>query len=462
MQVLRRSLVLCACAGCMSASHAMVASALVREDEQLGGAAPGFLVSAISNSAVNGIGGWAFTVNASDGASTVSTAWGSIGGACPCPGTVIFQEGTYAGYEQSSWESFFGMDDAGQIAYSPSVIQVGGPGTSLDSVWVNDTPALIEEDAVADAPGQFSSFNSRPGITRDGKPYWVGGLTDTQGGSTQNRALFFGADASIVIEGGVDSFLGFTVDNIDFDVRFSETGSNYLTGVDIDTGSSSNDTVLVRNGSVLTAGGLNVREGDLVAASIGGLAGEQWTAFDFLGINEAGDVFFTADTNATSSLDEIVYQNGQIVQREGDVVSNLAGDNLTISGAIEGGYQNGNGDWTVIWDVNTTGGNVEALIINGVVVLQEGDAVDWNNDGVIDAGDNNGVIANFTGISALTMSDRDGLDVSVYFTADIDFFGTSSSTDDLEGGFVFTYTIPAPGATAVFGLAVFCASRRRR
>ena len=437
----------------------MVASALVREDEQLAGAAPGQLVSAISNSAVNGVGGYSFTVNTSDGTTTLSNAWGhATGGA----GGILFMEGAYAGYQQSAWESFFGMDDLGQIAYSPTVTQIGGGGTILDSVWVNSSPVLIEEDGITAAPGLFSSFNSRPGMTRDGKPFWVGGLTDTQGGSTQNDALFFGADASIAIQGGVDTFLGFVVDDVDFDSRFSEFGSSYLAGVSIDTGSSLNDTVLVSNGSVLTAGGLNVREGDLVAASIGGLAGEQWSSFDFLGINEAGDVFFTGNTNAASSQNEFVYQNDQIVQREGDVVSNLAGDNLTINGAIEGGYQNADGDWTVIWDVDTTSGNVEALIINGVVVLQEGDAVDWNNDGVIDAGDNNGVIVNFTGISALSMGNRDGMDVSVYFTADVDFFGTSSTLDDLEGGFVFTYTIPAPGAAAVFGLAAIGASRRRR
>lgn len=457
----RKAVVVCAVVGLASAADAMFATALVREDEQLSGLAPGFLVSSINNSAVNGTGGWSFTVNASDGSNTISTAWGHIGGACPCPGTVIFQEGTYAGFEQTAWESFFGMDDAGQIAYSPTVNRIGGP-TGLDTVWVNDTPILSEEDPIPGAPGQFSSFNSRPGITRDGKPYWVGGLTSTPGGSTQERALFFGAGASIVIEGGVDTFLGFTVDNIDFDVRFSELGSSYLTGVDIDTGSSSNDTVLVKDGAVLTAGGGNIREGDLLGAGIGGLAGEAWSSFDNLGVNEAGDVFFTGDTTAAVAQDEFVFQNGMIVQREGDVVSNLAGDSFTISGSIEGGYQNGNGDWAVVWDVDTTGGNVEALIVNGKIVLMEGDAVDWNNDGVIDANDNNGKLADFTGIAAVTMSDRDGDWVSIYFTADIDFFGTSSSSDDLEAGMVITYRIPAPGAAAIFGLAGAAALRRRR
>ena len=42
---------------------------------------------------------------------------------------------------------------------------------------------LVEEDPVAAFPGQLSTFNSRPGITADGIPYWVGGITDTQGGS---------------------------------------------------------------------------------------------------------------------------------------------------------------------------------------------------------------------------------------------------------------------------------------
>ena len=66
---------------------------------------------------------------------TVSQAWGHpTGGA----GSVLFQEGTFGPLVQTSWESFFGIDDAGQVCYSAS--GTGGPAGGFDSVWVNATP----------------------------------------------------------------------------------------------------------------------------------------------------------------------------------------------------------------------------------------------------------------------------------------------------------------------------------
>ena len=47
-------------------------------------------------------------------------------------------------------------------------------------VWIGPMVVLNEEDPVATLPGQFSTFNSRPGITSDGIPYWVGGISTIQ------------------------------------------------------------------------------------------------------------------------------------------------------------------------------------------------------------------------------------------------------------------------------------------
>ena len=56
--------------------------------------------------------------------------------------------------------------------------------------------------------------------------------------------------------------------------------------------------------------------------------------------------------------------------------------------------------------------------------------MDLDGDGFVDAG---AVVSSFTGISTLTLSYRGrGWDVNVYFTADVDTAGTSSTTDDVE------------------------------
>jgi len=431
-----------------------IASAQIREDTELPGA-PGENIDAINNSAVNHVGGFAFTVNTSGSGTTLSHAWGNaLGG----PGTVIRTEGTFGDLVQTSWESFFGMSDAGMIGYSPISDRIGG-STGLDGAWVDDTPILNEEDPVPTIPGQFSTFNSRVGITGDGKPYWVGGISDTQGGSTQNRVLFFDVTATPLLMGG-DAIAGIpelvsTGSSIDFDTRATVSGGvpHYITVALVDSGSSTNDDVLVIDDSAVFIDGFVTREASPVPAAAGGLPGENWDNFDFLGITPSGEWFLTGDTDADAALDEFVMVSGGIVLREGDILM-YGGDPYTLSGSIEGGYMNDDGDWAVIWDANDpTATNVEVLILNGEIVLKEGDPVDWNGDGVIDPGDNGGILTDFTGISALTLGDRDEFNkVTLCFTADIDFSGTV-----LEGGFLMPVPAgPVVGACGVGAVDAGC------
>lgn len=424
-----------------SAVQAQVASALLQEDGPLPGL-PGETISSISNTAVNHVGGYAVTVNTS-GTATLSNVWGS---ATRTAGSVLRTEGTIGDFTQTSFESFFGLADDGKIHYGTTDTNNVTLETGLDSVYLSDEPVLREGDSIASVGGELSTFNSRPGVTGNGIPYWAGGFTSGFGGSTANRALFMGSPPTPLLMGG-DFVTGVVepvkMSTLDFDYRMSEAGSSYIIAAAVDA-SSSIDTVLIVDGAAVMIDGQIVREGSPVAAVAGGLSGENWANFDYLGINESGNWFATGDTSADTSMDEFVMKDGAIVLREGDMI-----DGYTISGAIEGGYMNADGDWAVIWDVDTISGNVEALILNGSVVLLEGDAVDWNNDGVIDANDNSGNLANFTGVTSLTVGDRlPNGDVDLYFTADIDFLGTSSTTDDLEGYFrlsVSTSTGCLPG-----------------
>lgn len=444
-------------------ANAQVASAQIRED----GAAPaglpaGYIVGSISNPAQNRVGGWGFGFNGEDPAAIGPTISAFFGNAAGGAGALLRQEGTFAGFEQTSFESFWGLGDAGVINYSPSVTRLSDGTTGLDGVWSDSTPVAVEEDPSVSEPGRFVSFGSRPNSLADGTPVWVGGLTDTQGGGTQDRYLYLGTESNPVLgSGSVIAGQG-TISagsGIDFDFRFSGDGSNYLTPVDIAEGSSTDDGLLVQNGNALFINGGVVREASPNMAN-GALPGENWDNFDFMGVSNAGDTWFTGDTDAATSEDEFVAMNNDIILREGASISTPSG-NATISGSIEGGYMNDSGDWAVIWDVDVASGdNLEALIVNGVGILLEGDSVDWNGDGVIDAGEQSNAIANFTGISALTVGERaaDGT-FQVAFTADIDFDGTSTSSDDLEGGFLIT--VPAPGTLALLGLGGLAIRRRR-
>ena len=154
----------------------------------------------------------------------------------------------------------------------------------------------------------------------------------------------------------------------------------------------------------------------------------------------------TGDTSAATTSDEFIAVDGNIVLREGDMLT--TGE--IVSGSIEGGFMNEAGDWGAIWDVD--GGALEALIVNGGLLLKEGDAIDWDGDGIIDPA---AILTNFTGTSTLVIGDP-GIDsfFDVYFTADIDVAG-----EVLEG--YFKMTVPEPSAALLLGVGLMLLRRRR-
>jgi hypothetical protein len=396
--------------GMTFACGAQVASAILRTNDPLGGST----VSAINNTGVNHVGGYALTVNTADGLSRV---WGNLSGGAPPPGgAIIRREGEFDGIMQTSYEAFFGIGST-NVTYSP--IGNGGGFTGLDCVFRDDTRIMAERDPHPSLAGQFWSFGSRPSITSDGQVWFVGGITSTAGGTTQNRGLFTGGNStSVVLLGGqmvsgLDSPLN-TGTTVDFDFRVSGSGQHYIAPVVLSTGSTANDGAVVFDGAGLTAGNSLVREGTVVPVSVGGDGIETYQNFDFMGVTDAGSWMVTGDTNAATTADEYVMVNGMMVLRDGAVIGSD-----TVQGDIEGGYLNNDGDWAVVWDVSNN--TIEALIVNGQIVLREGDTVDWTGDGVAEV---DSLLTDFTGISALTLSDRAGGAVQAYFTANVNVGGT--------------------------------------
>jgi hypothetical protein len=167
------------------------ASALLHEGDTLGPA--GHSVNFLNNPAANHVGGYAIGLSTTDGTTTLSHIWGNAAGG---PGAIMRTEGTFGPLVQTAFESFYGMSDTGNLAYSAT--GTGGPVGGFDSVWLDDSPVAVQGAAHPTLPGQFWSFASRPGVTGDGMPHFVGGITAVQGGSTQNRGLFFGNDGGTV------------------------------------------------------------------------------------------------------------------------------------------------------------------------------------------------------------------------------------------------------------------------
>ncbi len=423
-----------------SAANAQVASALIREGDALGGST----VSSVSGLSTNYSQGWAAIVNRADG---IATVFGDFAGG---NGAIIRTEGTFGPLVQTSYESFFRIGNS-DVGYSSS--GTGGPAGAFDSVWVNDTPIAVEGDPVASLPGQFWVFASRPGVTANGTPYWVGGYGATQGGSTQNRGLFYGASATPLLLGG-QAVPGLSTplvtSSFPFDYRVSANGTNYITPVTLSGATATNEGVVI-NGSAAIAGGSSVQKGTIVPVASGGNGVETYENVDFVGINEAGDWMITGDTNAAVAGDEYIMKNGTILHREGQL---LPGGG-TIGGAIDMGFMNESGDWAVIWDVDTK----ESLIFNSMRILSVGENVDLTGDGIPEA---NSILSDFTGIATLFLSDRSGNFVDIYFTADVDVNGTTTLTDDINAAWRIRVEIPAPGVAGIMGLAGLAALRRRR
>jgi uncharacterized repeat protein (TIGR01451 family) len=102
---------------------------------------------------------------------------------------------------------------------------------------------------------------------------------------------------------------------------------------------------------------------------------------------------------------------------------------------------NESGDWAVIWDVTST---IEAIVFNGEVVLREGDAADFNHDGVVDP---TAIITELAGSGAtgesFVISNRDAAGmVTIYFRANVSVDGATAVAG------VYALKLQAPAGTA--------------
>ena len=379
-------------------------------------------VTSVGNLAANSAGGWCVGATVSDPAGTLSLFYGATFG---MPPTTLVTEGLYGSLQQTSFESFFGFGNAGEVSYSPSTDDVLSGATGLDGCWVNTTVIANEDDPILSLPGKVFRFNSRPNILGTGEPVWIGGINDISG-ATEGNALFRGASQSVVVmENDVLPGMPFPLSSgsaVDFDFRFSPSGNHHILAVDLASPSFNDDLYVDYDGAALLIGGLIVGEGQPMPPALQVAPGENWDNFDSFGISDDGSYLFTGDTDGPTATDEFVVIDGAVALREGDLVGGLP-----LSGSIESGALSAREDWGVVWDVDDPLlGNVEALIFNGRLLMKEGDTIstDLTGDGIPEVG----AITNFTGLANLSI----GIDRAAYFSMDLDYLGTSTTSDDVE------------------------------
>lgn len=406
-------------------AHAEVPTLLVYEGEVL---APEGTVSSVSNPQTNGVGGWCVIMTANDGGGSVNRVYGSADGVTPA-GT-FWVEQTVGPYIQTSLNTTIDLDDAGNVIYRAVV-------TGLQpTLFINGTVLMEEETAITAGPlsGLVWDFVSNQQLRFDGVPYYTARVRtpDGGGGELLIEHLMSGTGYDVILSsGGPVPGLPEVLDDSDgleSWYGFSANGTEYIisgTLETVGTGITTNDDeVVIVSGHALYLDRLLVRELSPVPGSIGGLSGELWDNFDHLEINEFGQMLITGDTTPSTTDDEFLFFDGQIVLREGDLLPEGV-----VSGAIGHADMNEQGDWVAFWTV----GGVESLILNGEVVTQVGDTVDEDGDGIPDTAVIDDIPA-LTSLSSgtLELGNRDANgDVTIYSILRADGLNGNDNVDGI-------------------------------
>lgn len=306
----------------------------------------------------------------------------------------------------SGAETWMGTSDGAGFIYSPAV-------NGRDAVYTHGGALLMEGDRAPGRPGGTAiTFNSRPSMLPGGRVYWVAGINETGGTTTQKRVLYTSVDANpAAIEPllvGGDRVGGLVVadQGVLFDYRFSDDGAHHIHELDVIAPSTSDGALMV-NGQIVAREGFRVphrRE-------------ELWSTFDQLDINNAGNYVFSGDTNGDPAKDEFVAYNGAIAVHESQTVAAVTLEPGATANAV---HINNLGQVVMMWDVGDVetvflSCEAEAIARTASIVLTTGRGLDFNGDGTTDA-----VVTDFNA-SAGTPHEAFSDDGRLYLEVDLDY-----------------------------------------
>jgi hypothetical protein len=333
-------------------------------------------------------------------------------------------------------ESTMGVSNTGGFIYSPSV-------NGNDAVWTHGGALLQKGDPVPALPGLYSSFNSRPQMLPDGTAYWIGGTATSPTGSSTNRHLFRATDptdpATItpVLSGG-DVIEGKTVKTTasNFDYWISDNGAHHIHALDMD---------VTLNEHIYLDGGFVAQEGSPTGQ------GDNWSSFDIVGVNNAGNYIFTGDTDGATGTDEFVAYNGVIGMREGDT---LDGHTLLSGYALRAASINNLDEVVHMWGLGTDehlffGPGADLSLSKQL--LATGDQIDIDGDGLADY-----QISDFNASTVIGPGLSLAEDGYVYLDLDMFPIGGGSDIQAIVG-----IAVPEPSTLVLLGLIGLMGLRRR-
>lgn len=411
-------------------------------------------VSSIDYVWVNQVGGFSVLLNNKDTIApylNYNVVWGRANSNV-VPHVLVAEGASDQGFTTTAIREAF-IDNAGNVLYE------GPPGSGLRSLWRNETLLYNQGDPIPNMPGSFFGGPHFIGPSADGSTYYFRAghviTRDERGGGLG----FFNQDGELLMEGGefipgYNSPIAFTSTSISR-AGVSANGTNYVNKVVLQQGVGD---ALVMNGAPLYLQDEAVFYFALLDPDIPGvIPGERWERFDTWQVSESGNVML-AGTTTTPAKDatELLYINGSVVQREGDLVPSYSNPSqyFRLHQRVNFADMNEDGDWIASWNLTN---NLPALILNGVLIARDGQQLDFDGDGSFDARIENLPLAELHG--AITDRDQHGR-VSVYFTALVSYYDMPGPS--VETLFRSTYTVPTPAALTMLLIGAFVHRPRRR
>jgi|GEM_PF-2838962 len=387
-------------------AQAQVATALLRENDPLPGAAAGQVITHVDSVVVNRVGGFAARVRTDDGSTPLDHIWGSADGTTP---TILRSVSTVGPHQQTAFDRALGLADIGSVAYSATGI--GGSQGTFDSVFLDEAPVAVTGEAHPTLPGMYWTFVDDPGLSSGGLPYFVAGLSRTPGGPTINHGLFKTIDGGgvLLLGGRLQPNLPrplWTDSTVRFDTEFSSDGSHYITRVRMEPETfpdPTNDAIVVDGWGLMVDGQL-VQEGMQIPESIGGLPGELWKSFLYMGINDAGNYYFAGGTQGGPTPGGVLVVDGQVRYRGGSVIAGKTLLAVNTPASI-----NEEGELAIRSAYDDGGVSRVAIFFEDHFVIDQTSEVDWDGDGVIDEG------CTITSLQEIALASDD----RIYFTATV-------------------------------------------
>ncbi len=402
------------------------------------------------------------------------------------------QYSTSIGYNASNGKLIYGAD-IDLIPDAPNKTN------RKSAIFVGNTPAIVQGDMLPTGNGFAGAVST--GLTFAGSSGDTAFYKSTYAGG----AGLFTSTGQVLLYTGIglgpsgDTLLNLGNSNV------SDNGAHYIINPDINLGPIE---ALVINGQIAqTPSGTFLRDGDQVVAG-GAEVFDDFNPFNQVAINNAGKWAASATVTNAGNDTEVIMVDGLVVFREGDVLPRLAGGNAApLAGLPQYVDVNNNGDVAFFFGSGSSSG---ALVLNGQVVLQNGDLIgtdtidkfavapialsDRDANGIVHlyfkAKDSSGFDANSFALYHMSFvignpadldndGDVDDADFGIAFAAFTGPGGVSNSpadldndgdVDDADFGIAFAaftgpggaVNVPEPASALLLTLTVFACSRRRR